>query len=123
MLTKIAGTCLLVAGAVLAFSVLGGLVVGAMALVWLLLKVALVAGLILLGWRWINGGAVLAKIGGAFLLVGGIVLAFPLFGSIVAGTLGVMFFLVKVVLVGGLAYLGWCWISGRKPNWPKLRRL
>ena len=118
MLTKIVGVFLLLAGVLLAFPLLGGLVIGAVTLALFLLKLVLVGGLILVGWRWISGGSVLAKIGGAFLLVAGIAMAFALFGSLVMGALGMVMVLLKVLLVVGLAYWGWCWINGRRPRWP-----
>ena len=112
MLMKIAGGCLLVAGVVLAFWLLGGLVFGAVRLALFLLKLAVVGGVILVGWRGINGEGALAKIGGAVALVAGLALALALFGSLVSGALGALVFLVKVLVVVGLAYWGWCWITG-----------
>ena len=123
MLMKILGAVLLVAGVVLAFPLLGGLVVGTLVLGTFLLKLVLVGGLVFWGWRWINRGGTGAKIAGAFLLVGGIALAFPLFGSLVMGVFGAFVFLLKLALVIGLVYWGWCWISDRRPSWPKRNQI
>ena len=52
---KVAGAFLLVAGTVLSLPLLGELLVGTLGLLGILIKAALVGGLLYLGWRWIRG--------------------------------------------------------------------
>ena len=113
MLSKIAGVVLLVAGFALAVGMLGGVAVGLAAFLWLMVKVLVVCGVTYWGWRWLHHASAWAKVMGAFLLVGGAVLSFPLAGAVITGTLGLLGALVKAVVAGGLLYLGWRWIRGR----------
>ena len=57
------------------------------------------------------------KIAGAFLLVSGIVLAIPVLLAVIAGVFSLLWFGIKVAVVGGLIYGGWRWIDGssRRP--------
>ena len=55
MLVKVLGSFLLVIGIVLAVPLVFGVLAGAAALLWSAIKVAAVALLIYVGWRWING--------------------------------------------------------------------
>ena len=55
MLIKIAGAVLLVVGIALALPLAGGIIGGLFSLAWTGIKVALVGGLLYVGWRWING--------------------------------------------------------------------
>ena len=95
---------------------------GTLALLGLLLKVALVAGLIYWAWRWINSHSALAKIAGAVLLVAGGLLAFSLFGHLVVGTFGFVALALKLAVVLGLVYWGWRWLNGREVRWPRFGR-
>ena len=122
MLTKVIGAALLVGGVVLAFPLLSGLVTGTWAALILMVKWALVGGLAYWGWRWINSETTLAKVLGAFLLVGGAVMSFSLVGGIIVGVFGALIFLLKAALVGGLIYWGWCWVNGRPFSRPRLRK-
>jgi hypothetical protein len=61
----------------------------------------------------------LIKIAGVCLLLIGVALALPLLGMVLVGILSFVWLLVKVALVVGLCYWGWCWFKGCRPNWPK----
>ena len=53
-MVKVLGAFLLVIGLMLAVPLVFGIVAGAAALLWTLLKVGAVALLIYVGWRWVN---------------------------------------------------------------------
>lgn len=117
MLAKIVGAVVLVGGVVLGASLLLPLLGMMVSGVWVMLKLTvlgvLVGALLFCGWRWVNSPSALAKVAGAFLLVGGIWLSFSLVGGIISGIFGLLGFALVVGLVLGLIYWGWRWINGR----------
>lgn len=113
MLAKIVGAVVLVGGVVLGASLLLPLLGMMVSGVWVMLKLTVLGVLLFCGWRWVNSPSALAKVAGAFLLVGGIWLSFSLVGGIISGIFGLLGFALVVGLVLGLIYCGWRWINGR----------
>ena len=111
MFAEVAGAFLLVCGIGLALSSVGSVVVGTLSFAVLAVKVGLVAGLIYLAWRLIEGRSVLLKVLGAFLLVAGVGLAFPVAGAMVVGTFGAIGLAFKIVVTVLMIYLGWRWLK------------
>jgi|APSaa5957512622_1039677.scaffolds.fasta_scaffold53790_2 hypothetical protein len=111
MFAKIIGAIMLVIGIGMTLSSIGMVVVGVFSFIALAVKVALVVGLVYVAWRLINNANVLPKILGAFLLVGGISLAFPVAGALIAGTFGAIGLAIKVVITSLLVYFGWRWLK------------
>jgi hypothetical protein len=111
MLAKILGVVLLICGAALALKQVAAVVGGVFAFIGLALLVALVLGLLYLGWRWINGESALGKVIGALALVAGIGLAVPAAFGVVAGTFAALVLALKIALAGVLLYVGWGWVQ------------
>ncbi|MEW6752772.1 MAG: hypothetical protein AB1505_17605 [Candidatus Latescibacterota bacterium] len=111
MLAKIVGVVLLVVGAGMALSAVAAVVVGTLAFAVLAVKVAVVVGLLLVGWHWVHQESIALRILGALALVGGVAAAFPVAGALVAGTFGAIGLAVKVAVTAALLYLGWRWVK------------
>ncbi|MFH1571288.1 MAG: hypothetical protein ABIL09_25085 [Gemmatimonadota bacterium] len=107
MAAKIIGALLLAAGVVLGLKFVGLVAAGVLSFILLLLKGAVVAGLVWWGWVWVSRAEALLKVLGALLLAGGIVAAVPLFGLLMLETLSLVWLAVKGVVVGVLVYAGW----------------
>lgn len=107
MAAKIIGALLLAGGAILGLKFVGAVAAGVIGLALLLLKAGLVAALIWWGWRWVNRPAALLKVLGAFVMVGGMLLAIPLFGLLLVETVALLWMAVKAAIVGVLLYGGW----------------
>lgn len=107
MLAKIVGALLLTAGAVLGLKSIGLVATGLIGFAAVLLKTGLVAALVYWGWTWINRPAPVHKVLGAFIMVGGLLLAIPLFGLLVVETVTLILMAAKVAVVAVLLYGGW----------------
>ena len=111
MFAKIIGAIMLVLGIGLAFTSLWAVVAGVFAFIVVAVKVALVALLLYVAWRLINAQSVLAKILGAFLLVGGIGAAFYTVGTVVGSIILAALLAVKLIVTAALLYFGWRWLK------------
>ena len=111
MLAKIIGAIMLVLGVSLAFSTFGSLLIGTFSFIGLALRVGVVALLLYVSWRLIDGRSVLGKILGAFLLVGGIIAGFNSLGQVVVVSLGAIGLALKAVIAVALLYFGWQWLK------------
>ena len=107
MAARIIGALLLAAGAILGLKFVGVIATGVLGFAALLLKAGLVAAIIWLGWTWINRPSALLKVVGAFVMVGGMLLAIPLFGLLLVETVALLGLAGKVVVVAVLLYMGW----------------
>jgi len=70
-----------------------------------------------------NNESVLPKILGAFLLVGGIALAFPVAGALIVGTFGAIGLAIKAVVTTLMVYFGWRWLKHGRFSTPSRSEL
>lgn len=111
MFAKIVGAFMLVGGVILAFKSIGAVVGGILGFLGMVLMVGVIGIALYLGWRLINSDSTVARVIGAFVLVGGILGALPAAFAVVAGTLGAVFLVGKLVLIALLIYFGWRWLQ------------
>lgn len=107
MFAKILGAVVLAAGAIMGLKFIGVVATGVLGFALVLLKAGLVAALIWWGWSLINRPNALPKVLGAFVMVGGMLLAIPLFGLLVVETIALVWMAAKAAIVAVLIYAGW----------------
>lgn len=102
---------MLVAGVIMAFRSIGAVVGGLLGFIGMALVVAAVCLALYVGWRLLNSPSGAAKILGAFVLVLGVVAAFPAALTAVAGTVAAVVLAGKLVVIALLLYFGWRWVN------------
>ncbi len=123
MLAKILGIALVIWGGILAIELIFPVVGGFFAAVVLVATIALAAGALYMGARWLSGESGLGKVLGVLAVLAGLFIGAKAVLGAVVGLFGALLLFVKVAVVCAMLYVGWGWFQQGAFRLPRRGRL